>query len=138
MASSTIFLLLQSIHIWRLFSRDSAVLWKNLVSHFEKWIAKKREDCHRIRQDIYILKNLISSVFFITGTLSKNMRIAIVAAGTFTFWKTWFQACSSRQLNQCHFTYYMLHAYVICFIHFYYFHTNIFYITSSLFSKRKI
>ena len=39
--------------------------------HFEKWI---------------------SSVFFMTRTLSKNVRIAIVAAGTFTFWKTWFQA----------------------------------------------
>ena len=34
-------------------------------------------------------------MFFVTRTLSKNARIAIVAARTFTFWKTWFQACSS-------------------------------------------
>ena len=76
--------------------RDIYIL-KNGFQTYSSWPedCQKHEDRHHSRRDIYILKNLISSVFFITGTLSKNMRIAIVAAGTFTFWKTWFQACSS-------------------------------------------
>ena len=63
------------IRLIRLFFQDS--FQQRLTPghlHFEKWI---------------------SSMFLMTRTLSKNVRIAIVSAGTFTFWKTWIQACSS-------------------------------------------
>ena len=66
-ASSSPELKIILIRLIRLFFQDS--FQQRLTPghlHFEKWI---------------------SSMFLMTRTLSKNVRIAIVSAGTFTFWK---------------------------------------------------
>ena len=55
-------------------SAGTFTFWKMDFKHvpYDQNIVKKREDRHRIRRDIYILKNLISSMFFMTRTLSKS------------------------------------------------------------------
>ena len=68
--------------IYCLFSRDDVFVKmiqpkKIPVYLIDQNIDKIRKDRHHSHLDIYIVKKLISSMFVMTRTLAKNVRIAI-------------------------------------------------------------